>query len=567
VEPDLALVKFKKLVGGGMIKIVNSTVPSALFKLGYNEAEVNAIVSYIDATGTIEGAPGIKPEHLAVFDCSFKPAKGTRSIHYMGHVKMMAATQPFLSGAISKTVNLPQDCSVEDIAEAYLEAWRQGIKAVAIYRDNSKGTQPLNVTAQTDDKKGTRAVATADVAAAPASTGISPEAAQALAAAAAASATAVAQQQIAALEAQMRAINEASTQNADALDAQAPPRAVRHRLPGERASVTHKFGLGGHEGYITVGLYPNGSPGEIFIRMAKEGSTVSGLMDSFATAVSISLQHGVPLRVLCEKFAHTRFEPSGWTGNPEIGYAKSIMDYIFRWIQMRFLSGQQLDLFAGLTPAASVPVEGTVTEPGGTVNLAPSAAPEAVIPGSTATEAPGQPAFASELAPTMAGDLLPQAPAMRDPRHTVPAALASLADTSPQTILQREARGHAPVALSDQDIFNNGGGSQFSSPYDRARAMQENAHDQFEGRTPPQRGIAPEPTPAAAGNRGQQITDNMVNRDLYGSRGGASVHPSDRMKEMYEMGDSPSCATCGAIMTRSGSCYRCMSCGSTSGCS
>ena len=204
--------------------------------------------------------------------------------------------------------------------------------------------------------------------------GISPEAAQVMVTAAVASATATAQlqaqQQIAALEAQMRSMTEASTQNADALDAQAPPRAVRHRLPAERASVTHKFGLGGHEGYITVGLYPNGSPGEIFIRMAKEGSTVSGLMDSFATAISISLQHGVPLRVLCEKFAHTRFEPSGWTGNPEIGYAKSIMDYIFRWIQMRFLSGTQLDLFAGLTPHASVPVEGTVTAPGNTVSLA-----------------------------------------------------------------------------------------------------------------------------------------------------------------------------------------------------
>src|SRR5450631_1629981 len=166
IEPDLALVKYKKLVGGGMIKIVNNTVPAALFKLGYDDEEVNAIVSYIDATGTIEGAPGIKPEHLAVFDCSFKPAKGTRSIHYMGHIKMMAATQPFLSGAISKTVNLPQDCTADDIAEAYMEAWRQGIKAVAIYRDNSKGTQPLNVSAQTDEKKGTRAVAATPVAAA-----------------------------------------------------------------------------------------------------------------------------------------------------------------------------------------------------------------------------------------------------------------------------------------------------------------------------------------------------------------------------------------------------------------
>src|ERR1700733_11979207 len=344
IEPDLALVKYKKLVGGGMIKIVNNTVPSALIKLGYSESEVNAIVSYIDATGTIEGAPAIKPEHLAVFDCSFKPSKGTRSISYMGHIKMMGATQPFLSGAISKTVNLPQDCSVDDIAEAYMESWRQGLKAVAIYRDNSKGTQPLNVTAQTDaDKKGTRAVA----ASVPPIAAGSIEIEEAVIAAKAA-ATQAAQVKINALEAQLQQIAEAALKNSDSVDAQSPPRAVRHRLPAERASVTHKFGLAGHEGYITVGLYPNGQPGEIFIRMAKEGSTVSGLMDSFATAVSLALQHGVPLRVLCEKFAHTRFEPSGWTGNPEIGYAKSIMDYLFRWMQLRFLSGQQLDLFANL---------------------------------------------------------------------------------------------------------------------------------------------------------------------------------------------------------------------------
>ena len=561
VEPDLALVKYKKLVGGGMIKIVNSTVPSALIKLGYSEAQMNAIVSYIDATGTIEGAPGIKPEHLAVFDCSFKPAKGTRSINYMGHIKMMAATQPFLSGAISKTVNLPQDCSVDDIAEAYLEAWRQGIKAVAIYRDNSKGTQPLNVTAQTaDDKKGTRAVAAPAVSATVSSTpGISTEAAQALVAAAAASATAAAQQkaqqQIAALEAQMRSMTEASTQNSDALDAQAPPRAVRHRLPAERASVTHKFGLGGHEGYITVGLYPNGSPGEIFIRMAKEGSTVSGLMDSFATAISISLQHGVPLRVLCEKFAHTRFEPSGWTGNPEIGYAKSIMDYIFRWIQMRFLSGTQLDLFVGLTPTASVPVAGTVTAPGNTVSLAQgdefshSAAPESVAPAMDGSNAGLQDAAHSHTAaaPTSTeGDMRPDSAAARPLQHNnVPAALASLAagvDASPQAILQREQReARAQQSISDQDIFNNAAPKQYGSPYDRARTMSDAA-----GRS------------SLAGNA-EASADSFQDRGQY--------HVADRLKEMYEMGDSPSCATCGAIMTRSGSCYRCMSCGSTSGCS
>src|ERR1700684_3099897 len=241
VEPDLALVKYKKLVGGGMIKIVNQTVPTALFKLGYDHDQTNAIVSYIDATGTIEGAPGIKPEHLAVFDCSFKPAKGTRSIAYMGHLRMMAAAQPFISGAISKTVNLPNNASVEDIMECYLQAWKLGIKAVAIYRDRCKQSQPLS---------------------------------------AAGSSTALSKKEDAG-----RVAVATREENLNA-----PPRAVRHKLQEERASITHKFNIGGHEGYITVGLYPNGEPGELFITMAKEGSTVSGLMDSFALAVSISLQ-------------------------------------------------------------------------------------------------------------------------------------------------------------------------------------------------------------------------------------------------------------------------------------
>jgi ribonucleoside-diphosphate reductase alpha chain len=510
VEPELALVKFKKLVGGGMIKIVNSTVPSALIKLGYNEAQVNAIVSYIDATGTIEGAPGIKPEHLAVFDCSFKPAKGTRSIHYMGHIKMMAATQPFLSGAISKTVNLPQDCSVDEIAEAYMQAWRQGIKAIAIYRDNSKGTQPLNVVAQTDDKKGTRAVAT--------TTADSAEADRNLAAAI--ERTAALEAANAALTRQLTQIQAASMENVDAADAQAPPRASRHRLPSERASVTHKFAIAGHEGYITVGLYPNGYPGEIFIRMAKEGSTVSGLMDSFATAISISLQHGVPLRVLCEKFAHTRFEPSGWTGNPDIGFAKSIMDYIFRWIQMRFLSGTQLDLFAGLAHTASVPVQGTVTAPGNTVSMAANSQDAADL---------GEARTPHQVTP-----------------HAPLDSLSAADDASPQAILQREARIHK--AISDEDIFDNG------------------AHSQYADRTPPRHGIASDLS-AHAGSAAPD-KNSMADRGVYGVPGAGMIyHASDAMKSMYDMGDAPSCATCGAIMTRSGSCYRCMSCGSTSGCS
>jgi ribonucleoside-diphosphate reductase alpha chain len=307
IEPDLALVKYKKLVGGGMIKIVNNTVPTALFKLGYTHEQADAIVSYIDATGTIEGATSVKDEHLAVFDCSFKPAKGTRSIQYMGHLKMMAATQPFISGAISKTVNLPENATVEDIMEAYIQAWKLGLKAVAIYRDGCKKSQPLSAA-------GTKTALS--------SAGVSPAAVQA-------------------------------SPPVPEEDLEAPPRAVRHRLPEERMSVTHKFNVAGHEGYITVGLYPNGDPGEIFITMAKEGSTVSGLMDSFACAISIALQHGVPLKLLCEKFEHTRFEPSGWSTNPEIGFAKSIMDYIFRWLHMRFLTGQQQLLFEHLRPKAN----------------------------------------------------------------------------------------------------------------------------------------------------------------------------------------------------------------------
>src|SRR6202789_2158263 len=287
-----------------MIKIVNNTVPTALCKLGYSHDEADKIVSYIDATGTIEGAPHIQDAHLAVFDCSFKPAKGTRSIAYMGHLRMMAATQPFISGAISKTVNLPENASVEDIMEAYLQAWKLGLKAVAVYRDWCKKSQPLSAA-------GTKTANSSK-------DDLRPGAA---------------------------APHEEENLNA-------PPRAVRHKLQEERASITHKFKVGDHEGYITVGLYPNGDPGELFVTMAKEGSTVSGLMDSFALAVSIALQHGVPLKLFCEKFAHTRFEPSGWTSNPDIGFAKSIMDYIFRLLQLRFTGQQQL-LFENLRPKSS----------------------------------------------------------------------------------------------------------------------------------------------------------------------------------------------------------------------
>jgi ribonucleoside-diphosphate reductase alpha chain len=283
VEPELALIKYKKLVGGGVIKIVNNTVPAALLKLGYSPEQVSDIVNHIDSTGTIEGAPHIRPEDLPVFDCSFRPQNGERSIHYMGHLRMMGAVQPFISGAISKTINMPEESSVDDIMNAYIEAWRLGLKAVAVYRDGSKRAQPLSSGKGSGEKKH-------------------------------------------AAEAKAK-ITEKIVY-----------RALRNKLPEERHSLTHKFAVGGHEGYITVGLYDDNTPGEIFIRMAKEGSTISGLMDSFATAVSMALQYGVPLKVLVDKFQHVRFEPSGWTGNKEIPYAKSIMDYIFRWLGSRYIS-------------------------------------------------------------------------------------------------------------------------------------------------------------------------------------------------------------------------------------
>ncbi len=597
IEPDLALVKYKKLVGGGMIKIVNNTVPSALTKLGYTDDQRHAIVDYIDATGTIEGAPHIRAEHLATFDCSFKPAKGTRSIHYMGHIKMMAATQPFLSGAISKTVNLPNDCSVADIAEAYLESWRRGIKAVAIYRDGSKGAQPLNVTNDAKDKDDARKAGSSTSAAASSSlqagsdvggaTAAQTEIEETLAAyreATAALATAAripAQDNLAILAHAREVLNANTTQitalqqqlatqladslaNSDSHDAKQPPRAVRHRLPAERASVTHKFSLGGHEGYITVGLYPNGQPGEIFIRMAKEGSTVSGLMDSFATAISLALQHGVPLKVLCEKFAHTRFEPSGWTGNEQIGYAKSIMDYLFRWIELRFLQGTQLDLFTGLgpqrqpEPAGSVAVAGTVNSATGQISM---------LHGSEHDLAAPLPAAASSSSSTRVGSTGPNPTIHLNPLDTRTATDVTV--TTPPQHVQVTTPPASPSSSSPSVSFRSEGegpAANFASSATPHPGMHDDQHDD---RTAPRGGIAPDlqarsglngtpSRPASAPNPPASLP-SLEDRGIY--------HAADAMKDLYDMGDSPSCATCGAIMTRSGSCYRCMSCGNTSGCS
>lgn len=298
IEPDLALVKHKRLVGGGVIKIVNNTVPMALMRLGYSDVQTSLIVDWIDQHGTIEGAPSLRPEHLPVFDCSLATGGG-RSIAWRGHLRMMAAAQPFLSGAISKTINMPEESTVEDVMQAYLESWKLGLKAVAIYRDNSKRSQPLSAAG---GKKAGAAETTAP--AAPAATpAVAP-----------------------------------STETPAASAQHELFRAGRKKLPNERRSITHKFNVGGHEGYLTVGMYDDGEPGEIFIKMAKEGSTLSGIMDGFALSVSIALQYGVPLRALVDKFVNARFEPSGYTGNKEIPYAKSIIDYIGRWLGGKFVS-------------------------------------------------------------------------------------------------------------------------------------------------------------------------------------------------------------------------------------
>ena len=398
IEPDLALVKYKKLVGGGLIKIVNNVVPTALLRLGYSDQETGEIVNHIDQNGTIEGAPHLKAEHLPVFDCSLKPANGKRSIHYMGHVRMMAAAQPFLSGAISKTVNMPEEATPEEISNVYTEGWRLGLKAIAINRDASKRSQPLNTSDAKPKKPGTG------------------------------------NREQGSGNAEQGAGKTETPAPSPQSPAPSVPQPFRRKLPDERQAITHKFSVAQHEGYLTVGLYEDGQPGEIFITMAKEGSTVSGLMDSFATAVSLALQYGVPLKVLCDKFSHTRFEPSGWTPNPEIRYAKSVMDYIFRWLAYKFL------------------------------------------------------------------------PRDAQPRE----------DASVQSLNGTDSVKATELA------------SQFT------RATSE----------------APAPAPVQAQAIGFMSAPTQA--------GLAGVDPSD---------DAPSCADCGAIMVRNGACYKCLNCGSTSGCS
>ncbi len=448
IEPDIALIKYKKLVGEGFLKIVNQTVPAALKKLGYGAEQVDEIISYVNERETIEGAPHLKPQHLAVFDCAFKPVNGERSIHYMGHVRMMAAVQPFISGAISKTVNMPEAATPEEIEKVYLEGWKLGLKAIAIYRDGSKRSQPLSTGKKTSDEGADAGV-------------------------------------VAELRAQL------ATAQAEA------KKPHRRRLPAERTAVTHKFDVAGHEGYITVGLYPDGQPGEIFLKMAKEGSTVSGLMDTVATSVSLALQYGVPLRDLVNKFAHVRFEPSGFTGNQEIPIAKSIVDYVFRWLGSRFLPADDRAQIGLVDRGAVVDAPAPISFGGGF--------------GEGSSPSPTAPNL--EEGPSAVDEAI-------DPPTDRPTATAVAADPSSSV--------STPAPKAELPVVTNG---------------------HAEG--------------SANGNGNGKANGNGNGNAL--SAIAASLGTTKVAFTVQE--DAPSCAECGSIMVRNGSCYKCLNCGSTSGCS
>jgi ribonucleoside-diphosphate reductase alpha chain len=456
VEPDIALIKYKKLVGEGFLKIVNQTVPAALRKLGYGAEEVDEILAYLMEHETIEGAPHLKPQHLPVFDCAFKPANGERSIHYMGHVRMMGAIQPFISGAISKTVNMPEAATAEEIERVYMEGWKLGLKAIAIYRDNSKRSQPLSTGKKTGD----------------------------------AGADTIDSEEVEKLRKQLaKAQVEAGLPH-------------RRRLPAERSAVTHKFDIAGHEGYITVGLYPDGQPGEIFLKMAKEGSTVSGLMDTLATTISVALQYGVPLKDLVNKFAHVRFEPSGFTANQEIPIAKSSVDYIFRWLGSRFLSPDD-KVNLGLIDRTAVVADVPASSPG------------------SAT----------------------------DPSSSVGGGLSADAPSAPYAV----ANGGTPVdppTATDTDLPK---GTVVSA-------------EVAEAAKPASEPLAVIATNGSLGN-GHAANGNGKASNGHGGSSPVTLSFGNTKVSFQTQADAPSCAECGSIMVRNGSCYKCLNCGSTSGCS
>jgi ribonucleoside-diphosphate reductase alpha chain len=444
IEPDIALVKYKQLAGGGMLKIVNQTVPLALGTLGYDQPQIGSILAYIDEHDTIEGSPDVKEEHLAVFDCAFTPRNGKRSIAWQAHVLMMAAAQPFLSGAISKTVNMPRDVTAEDIAKAYFDGWKLGLKALAIYRDGSKESQPLSTSTEGD-----RAAAAAV----------------------------------------------------------AKPR--RERLPDTRQSITHKFNVSGHEGYITVGLFPDGRPGELFITMAKEGSTIGGLMDAFGTSVSMSLQYGVPLEDYVRKFSHMRFEPQGYTKNPDIKIAKSLIDYIFRWLGITFLPGYK-EASMGVLPAAEASDE---TEED--------------------SSAPGS-AGGSKMRIQDTGDRGQGASKPRTPS-------AEKSGPKPQSGKRKDTGPTATLAPSPQPPAPQ------KSGHTNGHA---NGHSNGNGH---------------ANGHGEINATLLARAGIMPKDAGPNTARSEQFADFQS--DAPACDNCGAITVRNGNCYLCHNCGSSMGCS
>jgi ribonucleoside-diphosphate reductase alpha chain len=443
-----------------MLKIVNQTVPLALTTLGYDQPQIGSILAYINEHDTIEDSPDVKEEHLAVFDCAFQPRNGQRSIAWQAHVLMMAAAQPFLSGAISKTVNMPRDTTTEDIAKAYFDGWKLGLKALAIYRDGSKESQPLATSSE-----GQRAAAAAA--------------------------------------------------------AIAKPR--RERLEDTRQSITHKFSVSGHEGYITVGLYPDGRPGELFITMAKEGSTIGGLMDAFGTSVSMSLQYGVPLEDYVRKFSHMRFEPQGYTKNPDIRIAKSLIDYIFRWLGITFLPGYKeanqgvlrTEERAGSSPTLAD--EDTETQP----------SPVASAKGKAATG--GQKPSATKPQP-LAGDKGTKSEAKRKP--TGPSTTVAQSTPAPSIL--------HPASRTNGHANGNGNGSANGNG-------QTNGHSH---------GTAP------GGDIGAAL---LARAGVLVKGGGPTTARSEQFADFQS--DAPACDNCGAITVRAGNCYLCYNCGSSMGCS
>jgi ribonucleoside-diphosphate reductase alpha chain len=439
IEPDIALVKYKQLAGGGMLKIVNQTVPLALKTLGYDEPEIGSILAYINEYDTIEGSPDVKEEHLDVFDCAFTPRSGKRSIAWQAHVRMMSAAQPFLSGAISKTVNMPRDTTTEDIAKAYFDGWKLGLKALAIYRDGSKESQPLSTSTEGD-----RAAAAAV----------------------------------------------------------AKPR--RERLPDTRQSITHKFSINGHEGYITVGLYPDGRPGELFITMAKEGSTIGGLMDAFGTSVSMSLQYGVPLEDYVRKFSHMRFEPQGYTKNPDIKIAKSLIDYIFRWLGITFLPGYK-EASQGVLPKDEADDDST--------------APAGTRESGSAGGSSGKGSQKSEVI-SQKSAAKPKAPAAEKPGTTKAEGGRRKAGGPTSTL----APSPKPPAPSDHNGHANG-------------------HTNGNG----------------------DLSGVLVRAGILPKDAGPNTARSEQFADFQS--DAPACDNCGSITVRAGNCYLCYNCGSSMGCS